>query len=40
MKPVCVRDFSRPVDYEPYEAGREIIAGRLTGMGLNRANIS
>lgn len=34
VKPVRVRDFSRPVDYEPYEAEREIIAERLAEMGL------
>lgn len=34
VKPVCVRDFSRPVDYVPYESEREIIAERLAEMGL------
>lgn len=34
VKPVRVRDFSRPVDYEPYEAERKIIAERLAEMGL------
>lgn len=34
VKPVCVRDFSWPVDYEPYEAEREIIAERLAELGL------
>lgn len=34
VKPVRVRDFSWPVEYEPYEAEREIIAGRLAEMGL------
>ena len=34
VKPVRVRDFSWPVDYVPYEAEREIIAGRLAEMGL------
>lgn len=34
VKPVRVRDFSWPVDYEPYEAEREIIAERLAEMGL------
>lgn len=34
VKPVCVRDFSWPVDYEPYGAEREIIAERLAEMGL------
>jgi len=32
--PVRVRDFSWPVDYEPYGAEREIIAERLAEMGL------
>ena len=34
VKPVRVRDFSWPVDYEPYEAEREIIAERLAEMGI------
>lgn len=34
VKPVRVRDFSRPVDYVPYEAEREIIAERLAEMDL------
>lgn len=34
VKPVRVRDFSWPVDYEPYEAEREVIAERLAEMGL------
>lgn len=34
VKPVRVRDFSLPVDYEPYEAEREIVAERLAEMGL------
>lgn len=34
VKPVRVRDFSWPVDYEPYESEREIIAERLAEMGL------
>lgn len=34
VKPVRVRDFSWPVDYEPYEAERDIIAERLAEMGL------
>lgn len=34
VKPVRVRDFSWPVEYEPYEAEREIIAERLAEMGL------
>ena len=34
VKPVRVRDFSWPVDYEPYGAEREIIAERLAEMGL------
>lgn len=34
VKPVRVRDLSLPIDYEPYEAEREIIAERLAGMGL------
>lgn len=34
VKPVQVRDFSWLVDYEPYEAEREIIAERLAEMGL------
>lgn len=34
VKPVRVRDFSWPVDYEPYEAERKIIAERLAEMGL------
>lgn len=34
VKPVRVCDFSWPVDYEPYEAEREIIAERLAEMGL------
>ena len=34
VKLVRVRDFSWPVDYEPYEAEREIIAERLAEMGL------
>lgn len=34
VKPVHVRDFSRPVDYAPYESEREIIAERLAEMGL------
>lgn len=34
VKPVRVRDFSWPVEYEPYKAEREIIAERLTEMGL------
>ena len=34
VRPVRVRDFSWPVDYEPYEAEREITAERLAEMGL------
>lgn len=34
VKPVQVRDFSWPVDYEPYAAEREIIAERLAEMGI------
>lgn len=34
VKPARVRDFSWPVDYEPYEAEREIIAERLAKMGI------
>lgn len=34
VKPVRVRNFSWPVEYEPYESEREIIAERLAEMGL------
>lgn len=34
VKPVRVRDFSWPADYEPYESEREIVAERLAEMGL------
>ena len=34
VKPVRVPDFSWPVEYEPYESEREIIAERLAEMGL------
>ncbi len=34
VKPVRVRDFSWPVEYEPYESERKIIAERLAEMGL------
>ncbi len=34
VKPVRVRDFSWPADYEPYAAEREVIAERLAEMGL------
>ena len=34
VKPVRVRDFSWPFEYEPYEAEREIIAERLVETGL------
>lgn len=34
VKPYVVRDLSWPVDYEPYESEREIIAERLAEMGI------
>lgn len=34
VMPVRVRDFSRPVECEPYESERKIIAERLAEMGL------
>lgn len=34
VKPVRVRDFGWPVEYEPYESEREIVTERLAEMGL------